>query len=114
MGTEDRYAGIGSHSRLIKPDAFHVTVLFQPTLSFLHRIEQIMPHGMSEAARAATTFLDEFVLKVYLPQLEERVTTLFQYAVGGNDAFQEDTSWQTFSPKPLVKVCNSVSTLKRY
>lgn len=103
-GSDDRYASAGSHLRLLKPDPFHVTVLFQPTLVFLGRVEQVLPHGMSDAARAAVTFLDDFVLKVYLPQLEEKVSAFFHSAADGADAFQEDVSSRRLSPKPLVKV----------
>jgi exocyst complex component 4 len=83
VGTDDRILGIGQHHRLlIKPDAFHVTTLLQPTLAFLDRIADILPSGM-EAARSSGAVLDEFVLKVYLPQLEEKVSLLFHQAVTG-------------------------------
>lgn len=101
---DDRYALAGSHTRLIKPDAFHASVLFQPTLAFQVRIAQVLPHGMTDAGRAGTEYLDEFVSKVYLPQLEEKVGTLFQQAAGGLDAFQEDPASHRLSDKPLVKV----------
>jgi len=78
---DDRLLGVGQHHRLlIKPDAFHVSVLFQPTLSFLNRVTEILPDGV-ESARSASNVLDDFVLKVYLPQLEERISELFHHAV---------------------------------
>lgn len=81
VGTDDRLLGTGQHHRLlIKPDAFHVSVLFQPTLTFLNRVTEILPDGM-ESARSASGVLDDFVLKVYLPQLEERISELFHQAV---------------------------------
>jgi exocyst complex component 4 len=83
LGTDERILGTTQHHRLlIKPDAFHVSVLFEPTLAFLSRISDILPSGM-ESARASTAILDEFVLKVYLPQLEEKVTSLFLQSVTG-------------------------------
>jgi exocyst complex component 4 len=83
VGTDDRLLGAGQHHRLlIRPDAFHVSVLFQPTLTFLARVADILPSGM-ESARASGAVLDEFVLKVYLPQLEEKVSLLFHQAVTG-------------------------------
>lgn len=104
LAIDDRFASAGSHTRVIKPDAFHVTLLFQPTLAFQNRVSQVLPHGMSEGGRAGTMFLDEFVSKVYLPQLEEKVGSLFQLAAIGSDAFNEDPISHRLSPKPLVKV----------
>jgi exocyst complex component 4 len=81
VGPDDRILGVGQHHRLlIKPDAFHVSVLFQPTLAFLDRLGEILPPGV-DAARSSSAVLDDFVLKVYLPQLEEKVSTLFHKAV---------------------------------
>jgi exocyst complex component 4 len=85
VGSDDR--GVGQHHRLlIKPDAFHVNVLFQPTLSFLHRVIIIFPSG-NDFASAGRDILDEFVSKVYLPQLEEKVSSLFHDAVSGSTSF---------------------------
>lgn len=82
---DDRLLGVDQHHRLlIRPDAFHVTVLFQPTLSYLHRIAEILPSGV-ESAQTSSAVLDEFVLSVYLPQLEEKVSDLFHEAVTGNE-----------------------------
>ena len=83
VGTDDRLLGAGQHHRLIiRADAFHVSVLFQPTLSFLDRVSDVLPSGV-ESARESTAVLDDFVLRVYLPQLEEKVSFLFQRAVKG-------------------------------
>lgn len=84
VGTDDRLlVGAGQHHRLlIKPDAFHVSILFQPTLAFLERVAEVLPSGV-ESAKSSSAVLDEFVLKVYLPQLEEKVSSLFHQAVTG-------------------------------
>jgi exocyst complex component 4 len=120
VGTDDRLLGADQHHRtLVKPDAFHVSVLFQPTLCFLERVSDILPPG-SESMRSSDIILDDFVLKVYLPQLEEKVSGLFHQAVsskyydpttcamlivspGGADAFQPDPSSSRLSHRPLVK-----------
>ncbi|KAG5647569.1 hypothetical protein DXG03_008922 [Asterophora parasitica] len=74
VGTDDRMLGADQHHRLIiHPDAFHVSVLFQPTLTFLSRIAEVLPFGI-ESERTSSAVLDEFVLKVYLPQLEEKIS----------------------------------------
>ena len=40
-GTDERLLGVGHHRLLIQPDAFHVGVLFQPTLAFLERVADV-------------------------------------------------------------------------
>lgn len=81
VGTDDRLLGTGQHHRLlVHPDAFHVSVLFQPTIAFMDHIADVLPSG-SESVRASSAVLDEFVLKVYLPQLEDKVSELFHQAV---------------------------------
>ncbi|CDO72995.1 hypothetical protein BN946_scf185007.g49 [Trametes cinnabarina] len=103
VGTDDRLMGTGQHHRLlVHPNAFHVSVLFQPTLAFLDRISSVLPAGL-EAARTSSAVLDEFVLKVYLPQLEERVSALFHQTVTSPDAFEPDQASLALSSKPLVK-----------
>ena len=81
VGSDDRLLGPGQHHRsLLHPDAFHVSVLFQPTLAFMDRISDILPTG-HESSRASSLLLDEFVLNVYLPQLEDKVSDIFHHAV---------------------------------
>jgi exocyst complex component 4 len=86
--TDERTLGGDQHHRLlIRPDAFHVTVLFQPTLSFLHRVANILPAEI-QTSQTSSSVLDEFVLKVYLPQLEEKVLDRFHHAVTGQIYFK--------------------------
>jgi exocyst complex component 4 len=83
VGSEDRLLGVGKrHRLLVRPNAFHVSLLFQPTLAFLDRISEVLPTGI-ESAQSSTVILDDFVLKVYLPQLEEKVSLLFHQSVTG-------------------------------
>src|ERR1700722_3791079 len=122
IGSEDRLLGVGKrHRLLIRPDTFHVSLLFQPTLAFLDRISEVLPSGI-ESARSSTAILDDFVLKVYLPQLEEKVSSLFYQSVtglyshpildfvrsssaSGADAFQPDPASSHLCAEPLIKVC---------
>ncbi|KAJ7107607.1 exocyst complex component sec8 [Mycena crocata] len=111
VGTDDRLLGAGQHHRLlIRPDAFHVSVLFQPTLAFLDRVSEVLPSGV-DSARESTTVLDDFVLKVYLPQLEEKVSFLFHQAVTGLEAFQPDPSSYHLSSEPLAKASTHLMAL---
>lgn len=98
--TDDRYnSGSGggaaskssrpTHKSLVAADAFNVSVLIGPTLSFLSRVKDTMPEGLLQGSdeEASTSnfggFLDDFVLRTFLPQLEEKVTSVFHQAVGG-------------------------------
>ncbi|RXW22590.1 hypothetical protein EST38_g3261 [Candolleomyces aberdarensis] len=98
------------HRLLIRPDAFHVTILFQPTLSFLEKVTDTLPAGV-ESVRTSSAVLDEFVLKVYLPQLEEKVLDLFHEAVSGPDAFQPDPESLRLSSEPLIKASTQLMSL---
>ncbi|KAF8213248.1 exocyst complex component sec8 [Mycena galopus ATCC 62051] len=111
VGTDDRLLGAGQHHRLlIRPDAFHVSVLFQPTLAWLDRVSDVLPSGV-ESARESTAVLDDFVLKNYLPQLEEKVSLLFHQAVTGPEAFQPDPLSSRLSPEPLAKASTHLMAL---
>ncbi|KAL5639427.1 hypothetical protein ACGC1H_006810 [Rhizoctonia solani] len=102
------------HRLLVRPDAFHVSVLFQPTLAFLERAAACLPDGVAEGVGetgGGSLFLDDFVVRVYLPQLEEKVSNLFHQAVGGLDAFQEDTHSGRISEQPLVKASMQLMAL---
>ncbi|GAA97566.1 uncharacterized protein L969DRAFT_42229 [Mixia osmundae IAM 14324] len=85
-----------THRILLRPDAFNVSILFGPTLAFLDRIREVLPDAreLSGTSRevGATEFggfLDDFVEKTFLPQLEEKVLAVFNHAVNGSDAFQD-------------------------
>lgn len=105
----------GSHRLLVKPDAFNISVLFQPALAFVDRVRVVMPsEAAGETSKGFSAFLDEFVQDVFLPQLEDKVQSLFQGAVGGSDAFQEDTAASrshSISSRPIVKSATNVVVL---
>ncbi|KAL1737539.1 Sec8 exocyst complex component-specific domain-containing protein [Schizophyllum commune] len=113
VGADDRVLGAGAsqhHRLLIHPDAFHVSVLFQPTLAYLERVQDNLPAG-KELARTLSTVLDDFVLKVYLPQLEEKVAELFAHAVNGPDALQPDPASARLCSEPLIKSATQLMAL---
>lgn len=80
---DDRFASAVQHQLLVSPDAFHVSVLFHPTLFFLDRAAEVFPATFSDRVRLSSQFLDDFVLKAYLPQLEEKISDLFIKAATG-------------------------------
>jgi exocyst complex component 4 len=80
---EDRFSSTNKHRTLIPPNAFNVSTLFQPTLAFIERASSIVPPGFEEETGAFSSVLEDFVVKVFLPQLDEKVTASFQQAVSG-------------------------------
>lgn len=74
---------VGQHRKLIPQNAFNVTILFQPTLAFIERAGSIVPAGFEEETSPFSDAIEDFVVKVFLPQLDEKVTASFQNAVSG-------------------------------
>lgn len=107
--TEDRFTV--KHRNLIPPNAFNVSTLFQPTLAFIERAERIIPPGFQDEIGSFSTVLEDFVVKVFLPQLDERVTASFQQAVSGYDAFQIDRRLASEIVKPPLKSSSRVMSL---
>lgn len=81
--SDDRYSSVGRHRQLIPSNAFNISTLFQPTSAFLTRVSDIIPPGYENETDHFGGVLEDFVVRVFLPQLEEKVTASFQQAVGG-------------------------------
>lgn len=118
---EASFANTGGHKLLVKPDAFNISVLFQPALAFIERVNMLLPveasgesdnDSSSKNGKGFSRFLDEFVKDVFLNQLEDKVHGLLMTAVGGTDAFQEDvTLKRTTSSRPIVRSASNVIVL---
>jgi exocyst complex component 4 len=117
-GSDNRFTSTSKHRLLIPPNAFNVSTLFQPTLAFVQRASSIAPPGLEDETGAFSSVLEDFVVKVFLPQLDERVTASFQQAVSGvsttrvvcdrtddvgYDAYQLDRA-MPFTERPPLKV----------
>lgn len=69
---------------LVKPNPFNARILFQPYLSFVASAKKVAGiSSLDDEAEVIGSFMDDFVVKVYLPQLEEKVTGIFQAAMNG-------------------------------
>lgn len=109
--TDRAASGSGTHRLLVPPDTFNVSILFAPTWSFLDRVRDVMPGGLADEDRGFGGFLDDFVQSIFLPQLEDRVASIFMGAIGAPDAFQEDFAARLAagsSQPPVVKVRRSM------
>ncbi|KAJ9123257.1 hypothetical protein QFC22_001453 [Naganishia vaughanmartiniae] len=100
------------HRLLVKPNPFNARLLFQPYLSFVSSAKQVAGiSSLDDDAEVVGTFMDDFVVKVYLPQLEDKVTSIFQNALNSPSAFLVDVYWNAWSAHPIVKSATDVMGL---
>lgn len=91
------------HKLLVDPSVFNMGILLPPSLDFLNRLKDVVPHNSGVASNALTSFLDDFLVNVFYPQLDETLVDLCTQALIEIDAFQPDPKWQTHSHRPIFK-----------
>ncbi|KAJ5176738.1 uncharacterized protein N7482_002615 [Penicillium canariense] len=91
------------HKILLEPSVFNMRLLLPPSLSFIQRLKDIVPVDSDISMSTLTTFLDDFMVNVFLPQLDETVTDLCTLSFIAADAFTEDPQWTKVSPRPIFK-----------
>jgi hypothetical protein len=92
------------HKLLIEPSVFNMSLLLPPSLSFIQRLKDIVPLNSDIVMSTLTSFLDNFLINVFQPQLDEAVTDLCTMSFIAVDAFTEDSQWTRCSLKPIFKV----------
>lgn len=104
--TQTRQSGSGTgHKILLEPSVFNMRLLLPPSLSFIQRLKDIVPVDSDISMGTLTSFLDDFMVNVFLPQLDETITDLCTLAFIAADAFTEDPQWSKVSPRPIFRVC---------
>ncbi|PGG98422.1 exocyst complex component 4 [Blastomyces parvus] len=91
------------HKLLIEPSVFNMSLLLPPSLSFIQRLRDIVPLTSDIVMSTLTSFLDDFMINVFQPQLDEAVTDLCALTFIAVDAFTEDPQWTRVSPRPIFK-----------
>jgi exocyst complex component 4 len=91
------------HKLLVEPGVFNMSVLLPPSLVFLQRLKEVVPQSSSIPISTLTSFLDDFLINVFHPQLEETVTELCSHCLLDIEAFEEDPLWSRHSPHPIFK-----------
>lgn len=99
------------HKLLVEPSVFNMGILLPPSLTFLQRLKEVVPQTSDIALSTLTSFLDDFLINVFLPQLEETLTELCAQTFAQNDAFQQDSQWANHSKKPIFKGTHTFFTL---
>lgn len=97
------------HKLLAEPSVFNMSILLPPSLAFLQRLKDIVPPSSGIVVSTLTSFLDDFLVNVFHPQLDETVTELCSQTFIELDAFQEDPQWSQHARKPIFKVCQDLS-----
>lgn len=92
-----------SYKSLVEPNVFNMSLLLPPTLVFLGRLKNIVPPGSDLATSTLTTFLDNFLVNVFQPQLDETLGKLSDAVFGEADAFQQDGDWNQIARRPVFK-----------
>ncbi|KAI4289950.1 MAG: hypothetical protein L6R35_000775 [Caloplaca aegaea] len=95
--------GPATHKLLAESSVFNIAILLPPSLSFLQRLKDIVPFDSDIAISTLTSFLDDFLVNVFLPQLEETVMELCEESYMRLDAFQEAPDWRDEAQKPILK-----------
>lgn len=92
------------HKLLIEPNVFNISLLLPPSLSFLQRLKDIVPIDSDIAISTLTSFLDDFLVNVFHPQLEETVSELCAHSLIDIDAFQQYPQWSQHAMRPIFRV----------
>jgi exocyst complex component 4 len=100
---DSKSAGIGAHKSLVEPSVFNMSLLLPPTLGFLNRLKNIVPPGSDLVQSTLTSFLDNFLVNVFLPQLEETLGKLSDAVFEESDTFQQDPQWANVARRPVFK-----------
>ena len=104
---------VAGHKLLIQPGVFNMTTLLPPSLTFLQRLKDIVPSTAHIPMSTLTSFLDDFLINVFHPQLEEAVSELCAQAMIDLEAFSEDSQWSKHAMHPIFKGTASFMALIR-
>lgn len=92
------------HKLLVEASVFNMGILLPPSLDFLHRLKDVVPPSSEISTGSLTNFLDDFLVNVFLPQLDETVVEAASRAMMEDDAFTVDRDWAKLASKPIFTV----------
>jgi exocyst complex component 4 len=100
------------HKLLVEPSVFNMGILLPPSLDFLNRLKEVVPSNAEISMSTLTSFLDDFLVNVFHPQLDETLIELCSETFIEVDSFNEDTHWRNHSKKPIFKVSAALFSCK--
>lgn len=92
------------HKLLVGPSVFNIESLLPTSIIFLTRLKEIIPHDSDILVSTLSSFLSDFLINVFHPQLEETIVELCSQSFLQADAFLVDPNWIQHSQKPVFKV----------
>ncbi|KZF19192.1 hypothetical protein L228DRAFT_254478 [Xylona heveae TC161] len=95
--------GATGHKLLIEPSVFNMGILLPPSLAFLQRLKDVVPPDSDIVLSTLTSFLDDFLVNVFHPQLDESLMDLCTRTFIELDAFQQDPGWANHAKSPILK-----------
>ncbi|KAF1995102.1 hypothetical protein P154DRAFT_526585 [Amniculicola lignicola CBS 123094] len=91
------------HKLLVEPSVFNMGILLPPSLDFLNRLKEVVPSNSDIVMSTLTSFLDDFLVNVFHPQLDETLIEMSTQTFIELDAFQQEPQWAQYSKKPIFK-----------
>lgn len=92
-----------TYKSLVEPSVFNMSLLLPPTLVFLQRLKNIVPPGSDLATSTLTSFLDNFLVNVFQPQLDETLAKLSESVFSEMGSFAQDQEWRRVAKRPVLK-----------
>ena len=92
-----------TYKSLVEPSVFNMSLLLPATLVFLQRLKNIVPPGSDLATSTLTSFLDNFLVNVFQPQLDETLAKLSESVFGEITSFTQDQEWSRVAKRPVLK-----------
>jgi exocyst complex component 4 len=102
------------HKLLVEPSVFNMGILLPPSLDFLNRLKEVVPSNADISMSTLTSFLDDFLVNVFHPQLDETLIELCSQTFIEIDSFNEDPHWSRHSKKPIFKVRHALMVCASY
>lgn len=91
------------HKLIVRPSVFNIGCLLPPSVTFLNRLKEIVPPNTDIVVSTLSSFLNDFLINVFHPQLEVTITDFCAQSFTQSDAFHQDVQWNQCSQKPIFK-----------
>ena len=91
------------HKLLVRPSVFNISCLLPQSVTFLNRLKEVVPPDTDIPIPSLTNFLNDFLINVFHPQLEDTLTDFCSQSFTQLDAFQPDPQWQKHSQKQIFR-----------
>ena len=100
-GTGTLDSSAAGHKLLVSPSVFNISSLLPPSVAFLNKLKEIVPSNTDIVISTLSSFLNDFLINVFHPQLEETLTDFCAQSFTQTDAFGVDPHWTQHSQRPI-------------